>query len=139
MARKFKFVPGINIQRPWSTLIVDGTKVVETRSYPIPKKYVGVEIAIIETPGAQGIRDKSRPAKIVGTVVFENCFQYNSKAEWKKDFALHLVPEEHELFGFSSKTPKWGWRIASVKRFEKPLPAPVRKGITFTKECRIKV
>ena len=42
---------GLNIQQPWSSLLIDGYKSVETRSYPLPQKYEGVELALISTPG----------------------------------------------------------------------------------------
>lgn len=42
---------GINIQFPISQLIVDGSKTIETRTYPIPDHYIGKEMILIETPG----------------------------------------------------------------------------------------
>ena len=44
-------LPGINIQAPWAEAIVSGRKVIETRFYPMPRKWVGQPLAIIETPG----------------------------------------------------------------------------------------
>jgi hypothetical protein len=45
---------GINIQAPWSQLLINGQKCVETRSYPLPKNYEGVPLALVETPGKYG-------------------------------------------------------------------------------------
>lgn len=41
---------GLNIQRPWARLILDGVKTVEARRYPL-KGYGGELLWIIETPG----------------------------------------------------------------------------------------
>ena len=38
---------GINIQFPISQLILSGDKTVETRTYPIPERYLGVDLALI--------------------------------------------------------------------------------------------
>ena len=53
---------GINIQSPWSRLLIEGDKCVETRSYPIPEKYVGEDLGLIETPG----KDGDFKARIIG-------------------------------------------------------------------------
>ena len=62
---------GINIQTPWSELLINGDKSVETRSYPLPEKYMGEELALIETPGRYG-RFKAR---IIGTITFSHSFK----------------------------------------------------------------
>ena len=45
---------GLNVQAPWTGLLISGEKSVETRSYPLPKKYVGEKLALVETPGKSG-------------------------------------------------------------------------------------
>ena len=45
---------GLNIQTPWSSLLIDGLKTVETRSYHLPLKYEGIELYLVETPGKLG-------------------------------------------------------------------------------------
>src|SRR4029450_4821616 len=50
-------LPGINIQVPWAEAILSGQKVIETRFYPLPGKWVGQPLAVIETPGrARGFK-----------------------------------------------------------------------------------
>lgn len=41
---------GLNVRSPWSTLLINGQKSVETRSYRLPQRLEGVELALIETP-----------------------------------------------------------------------------------------
>ena len=48
-------LPGINIQAPWAEAIVSGRKLIETRFYPMPRKWIGQPLAIIETPGQAGV------------------------------------------------------------------------------------
>ena len=51
-------------------MLLSGEKTVETRGYPLPEKYVGCELAIIETPGPRGRREAGiEKARIVGTIV----------------------------------------------------------------------
>ena len=129
-------VPGLNIQWPWSQLILDQTKTIETRGYPIPLKYIGIPLAVIETPGPNGKANGVVKARIAGIVIFESCFQYRTKAEWAKDQPLHKVAADHPQFRFEAGKPKWGWRVKSAKKIE-PRPAPQKRGIVFTGHCEI--
>ena len=47
-------LPGLNIQAPWARAIISGRKVIETRFYPMPDKWIDHPLAIIETPGRTG-------------------------------------------------------------------------------------
>jgi hypothetical protein len=123
---------GLNIQSPWASLLINGDKSVETRSYPLPKKYEGVELALIETPGKSG-KFKSR---IVGTITFSHSFQYPDKQSWKGDYNRHKVEETDKLFSWNEK-PKYGWAVSDVKKFEEPIDAPKNRGIIFTKGCDV--
>ena len=59
-------LPEINIQAPWAEAIVSGRKVIETRLYPMPRKWVGQPLAIIETPG----KARHFQRRIAGLVIF---------------------------------------------------------------------
>ncbi|NBX76673.1 MAG: hypothetical protein EBQ92_08970 [Proteobacteria bacterium] len=123
-------LPGLNIQAPWSQNILEGNKTIETRFYPLPKKYIGKEMFIIETPGKKG-RFKAR---IVGTVVFGEPFEYDSEQSFYRDRRKHLVAAQSSDFTWESgkgKT-KWGWPILKVEAFNLDLPARLKRGIIFT-------
>lgn len=124
---------GINIQAPWSQLLISGQKCVETRSYPLPDKYVGVELALIETPGKKG-KFKSR---IIGTITFIHSFQYPDEIALENDYNRHKVPSDDTNYSWNTK-PKYGWVVCQVTKFDKPIPAPKKKGIIFTNGCIIK-
>jgi hypothetical protein len=138
LRRNSRSIPGINIQWPWSVLLVSGQKTVETRSYPIPGHYIGVELAVIETPGPHGMREAGiDKARIIGTIVFDGFFQYQTKDTWMRDIKRHCVPADDHLFAFRDGEPKWGWTVAKVTSFAVPMPAPSPRGIVFAKECRL--
>lgn len=121
---------GINIQAPWSDLLIGGQKTVETRSYPLPKKYEGVELALIETPGKHG-KFKSR---IIGTITFSHCFEYKTKKDWRSDYARHKVDLTSKFYWWNDK-PKYGWVVSDIVKFDDPVDAPKNRGIVFTSNC----
>jgi hypothetical protein len=128
-------LPGINIQAPWAELIVSGKKTVETRCYPLPQKYVGKPMAVIETPGRTG-RFSSR---LVGVVVFGESFPYRSRDEFYADSGRHHVfPESDFRWDAANGKAKWGWPVLSAKRMRKPLPPGFRKGIVFTRHVPVR-
>jgi len=123
-------VIGLNIQAPWSTLLINGQKSVETRSYRLPQRLEGVELALIETPG-KSAKFKSR---IIGTITFSGCFQYSSKEQWQDDNSRHKVDINDKTYGWKDK-PKFGWIVQSVKKFKKPVDPPAKRGIIYANNC----
>lgn len=119
---------GLNIQAPWSTLLINGQKTVETRSYPLPQKYEGIELALIETPGKSG----KFKARITGTITFSHSFLYQDKQAWVCDYNRHKVAEDDKLYSWSPYKLKYGWVVSNIKKFEKSLDIPQRRGIVFT-------
>ncbi len=119
---------GLNIQIPWSRLLIDGEKRVETRSYALPIKYEGVELALIETPGKYG-QFKSR---IIGTITFSHCFEYPDKQSWINDYNRHKVEQLDEFYGWNIDKPKYGWVVSNIEKFNKPIPYLKKNGIVFT-------
>ena len=135
---KERVIPGINIQWPWSQLIASGKKIVETRTYPIPNKYIMKDLALIETPGKLGKKQAGiDKARIIGIVKFETSFQYPDRESWLKDFNRHQVEDGDPLYGFKDDQPKWGWLVNSYKPLKPYVPAPKRRGIVFASNCGI--
>lgn len=119
---------GINIQTPWSELLINGVKSVETRTYPLPEKYVGEELALIETPGRYG-RFKAR---IIGTITFSHSFKYPHQKAWQDDYNRHCVAVDDPIYNWKDDKPKYGWVVSKVTKFDKPVDIRKRKGIIFT-------
>lgn len=123
---------GINIQYPISRLIVSGDKTVETRTYPIPQRYVGVNLALIETPGKVGYFE----ARIIGTIKFSRCFRYADAQQFYKDFSRHRVDCDSD-WRWRDDKPKWGWEIEGVNMLDVPILAPSNKGIIYTRSITL--
>lgn len=119
---------GLNIQIPWSRLLINGDKSVETRSYALPKKYEGVELALIETPGKYG----KFQSQIIGTIIFSHSFQYPDKNAWIDDYNRHKVEEGDEFCFWSDNKNKYGWVVSNITKFDEPIVVSKKKGIIFT-------
>jgi hypothetical protein len=126
-----KVLVGVNIQYPISKLILEGTKTIETRTYPLPEKYVDCDMALIETPGKSG--DFS--ARVVAVIRFGKSFKYKSKKAFYSDTVNHGVTPDSP---WKWDKPKWGWPILSVDLSISIQAAPKKKGIVFTKKVKIK-
>ena len=125
---------GINIQTPWSELLINEVKSVETRSYPLPEKYAGEELALIETPGRYG-RFKAR---IIGTIIFSHSFKYPDQRAWQDDYNRHCVAVDDLIYNWKDDKPKYGWVVSKVTKFDKPLDIRKRRGIIFTSGIKLK-
>lgn len=124
---------GLNVTSPWSMLLINGDKRVETRSYPLPKRLEGVELALIETPGKYG-RFKSR---IIGTITFSHSFQYPDKQSWKDDYNRHKVEENDKFYSWNENKKKYGWVVSNITKFENPIEPPKKRGIIYVKDCQV--
>ncbi|MEZ4815053.1 MAG: ASCH domain-containing protein [Bdellovibrionota bacterium] len=136
---KTAVLTGINIQWPWSDLIASGTKKIETRGFRIPKKHIGKELAIIETPGPFGKLQGIKRARIIGVMVIESCYEYKSYQDWVKDFPLHKVTKDDPNYSFKEGEPKWAWKIKAAYRIEKPIAPPKARGIVFATNCKLPI
>ena len=132
MTKKVKVYPGVNIQWPISELIVSGEKVIETRTYPLPEKFIGQEIALIETPGKNG----KFKARITAIIKFEESFEYKTKAEFYRDAKKHCVTPNSD-WKWDPQKGKWGWPVTVVKKLKKPCAPPRSRGIIFAKNCKV--
>jgi len=128
-------LPGINIQAPWAQAIISGHKVIETRFYPLPSKWIDHPLVIIETPGKTG-RFKRR---IAGLVIFRSSWCYADRAAFARDRTKHLVDPDDPRFGWKSDgKPKWAWPVVWVEAYEQPLPPEFRAGIRYSRAVEIR-
>ena len=123
---------GINIQYPISRLILEGTKIIETRTYPIPPAYIGKEMVLIETPGKEG----KFKARMVGLVTFGESFKYPSERAFYRDSARHCV-DRKSPWAWAPDRPKWGWPVLSVRAFNREIPLKRRSGIRYAKDILV--
>ena len=120
---------GLNIQTPWSSLLINGVKSVETRSYPIPRKYIGVPLALIETPG----KSRKFKSRIIGEITFSHYIKYSDENQWKSDYPRHKVHAACPFYNWDNNKPKYGWVVSNIVKYNTPIDVTRTKGIIFTK------
>lgn len=125
-----KTYTGINIQYPISQMILNGIKTIETRTYPIPKKFLNKEMAFIETPGKNG----KFKARVIAIITFTDCFQYKNKKEFYADIKRHCVSTDSDWAWNDGE--KWGWKFKIIYVFKTPIPCTSR-GIIYRKNIII--
>lgn len=123
-------LPGINIQFPISELILEGTKTVETRTYPIPEKYINRWLYLVETPGTKG----NFQSRVVALIRFGEPFLYKSKTAFYADAHRHRVDKDSP-WRWNEKA-KWGWPILEVRKVA-ATTLKQRPGIKFTKQIEL--
>lgn len=127
-----KRLPAINIQYPFSRLIVEGRKRIETRNYDIPPQYLNKDLFLIETPGPRG----NFRSRIIGIIKFTKSFKYESLTQYSKDYRNHLV-DKTSPFYWMGKGDKYGWRVVVIEAFPAPKTAPKSKGICWSKSVSV--
>ena len=128
-------VSGINIQFPWAALLLEGKKVIETRTYPLPEKFKGEILAVIETPGKY--KSEVPQAKVIGLIVFKKSKKYLNKKEWIADYSKQLVKEGDPLYSWKEDKEKWGWEVEKTILFDSPIDPPKKRGIMYVNNCMI--
>lgn len=119
---------GINIQSPWADLLINGIKSVEIRTYPLPVKYAGEPLLLIETPG----KSRKFKSRIIGEITFSHSFQYKDELEWKMDYNRHRIDSSCSLYSWNDNKPKYGWVVSHFRAYDEPMIINCRKGIIFT-------
>ena len=134
-------LPTLNIQWPFSQLILAGVKDTEVRRYALG--YRGITLAnqeywIVETPANRLTRSASsvavigdavigpRPesAQIVGVVSFSHDEEYSSTVTFRGDEARHRI-RALSHFDRNDQKKRFAWRVSSRRR----LVTPVRKNV----------
>ncbi len=121
----------INIQYPIADKILKGVKVIETRRYPLPDKYLNQALLLMETPG----KTKKFKSRIIGIIKFTECFQYQSKKQFYADVDKHCVTK-NSIWAWQAGD-KWGWRVDVIKKISPPITYKGNKGIVYTNNLSI--
>ena len=117
-----KFV--LEMQHPFSVLVVSGKKTIETRSYPLPDALLNVKIWIIESEkGRAGVSalpstfplQETTKVRQIGWVTFNKCIEYKSKEEFESDAGKHLV-DPNSGYGWNDERPMFGWVIHTFQK-----------------------
>lgn len=117
----------LDVQSPWSHALLDGSKTIETRSYPMPAEFEGMTLGLLVTASeaAAGTAAAAGPSLLIGTATFGRSVRYETKAAWAADTAKHLVPEaEAGAFGWTDSAEKFGWPVLAVSTAHYPVCPP---------------
>ena len=128
---------GLEVREPWSSLILNGTKTVETRAYALPVGLMGKPLVLLSVPELKkgeavksGIPDEAPfgAAKVVGLVTFDEVDRFETINQWKYDREKHAVPGESS-FNWDGQSPLFGWRVSEALAFgdKKQSPPMTRK------------
>lgn len=123
---KNKKLPGLNVQAPWAQLLLSGEKVIETRTYPLPQKYVNQWMWLIETPG----KTQDFQARVIGMIKFSGSKQYKNATEWRAEYEWHLVKPDDPDYKWRRDKQKHGWVVEDVRTC-RAFPAPKPRGIVY--------
>jgi len=123
---------GLEVQKPYASLLVDGEKTTDVRGYALDATCVGKRVYVVETSGgvegvpvlgtgetnvAEDGRVSSTPggvARVIGWVVFEACVEYEDAEAFHEDAGRHLVDATSKYaFGNGPNGARYfGWRVA---------------------------
>ena len=143
---------GLNIQWPFSQLLLMGAKLVEVSDCPLDLKdapMMDEQVWIVETRGdcikshtnaiVNNIPITHRPsaAQIVGTISFNSSQTYYYKHDFDKDRERHRIKRESKL-DWDGNSTKHGWHVGSVQQIDKPISigSTGKKGIFFREKFK---
>jgi hypothetical protein len=121
---------GLNIQYPFSQLILEGHKTIEARRYSLGHRKIanpGEELFLIETPqkcagaactGDAALGPEPQEASVVGTIEFSHSTEYSEREEFRSDADKHCVREGAKGYDWSGEGEMHAWHIASTRRVQ---------------------
>ena len=121
---------GLEMQRPWSGLMLSGEKSVETRGYELPAPLLGVRVEILEprapgSPGVSGLGDVldgdqiGKSVRLVGWCVFSRVIVYRDGEAFDADKDLHLVTRGSRYGWKDGETEVlYGWVVGHAVMYE---------------------
>ena len=127
---------GLNIQWPFSQLMLRGTKTQEVRRYDLGHRKIctaNEETWIVETRGlhvkaatdsiCNGLDVASRPhaAQIIGTVTFASSCPYAGKRKFRATWDTHRIVK-NSTHDWNGKGVLYGWQVGTVRALKFPIP-----------------
>lgn len=130
---------GLELQIPYAQHLLEGTKSIETRGYPIPHALLSKRIDVLESKkGVDGVSavsdrvilttrsfaddddddDDARKLCRKGWCAFTHCFRYTTAEQFEADAKKHLV-DNTSGYGWNDTKPMYGWIVGSYGLHEK--------------------
>ena len=122
-------LPGLNLQWPFSRLLLTGQKTIEVRKYPLFRSIQDCSSMafIVETPGESndafavavgtGLEQLSpRPVKaqIIGVARFQDDGEYTDVAAYQADRAQHCINPDCSSKEWNGAGKRYKWRVTST-------------------------
>ena len=82
---------GLELKEPWASMVLDGSKTIETRGYDLPAELIDRPLVLLATPehsgsaGHSGLADvvtDRGAATILGLVTFGGVVEWESREAW---------------------------------------------------------
>ena len=96
---------------PFTDLILQGIKTIETRNSNTLKSIIGEPVGLIKT-------SKKNKALLVGIVKLSDPIIYKTEKQFKQDFEKHRI-KDCNLYGFKNGI-KYGYPVKVLKVFKTP-------------------
>ena len=119
---------GLELKEPWASMVLDGSKTIETRTYDLPAELIDRPLVLLATPehsgsaGHSGLADvvtDRGAATILGLVTFGGVVEWESREAWSRDREKHGVPDDDD--------GPYVWREDdAAKPGKSSLPTPVQ-------------
>ena len=124
---------GINIQRPWARMILEGLKTLELRGHPL-KSYLNEDLWLIGTSGRRR-EGESFETQIIGITRFDSHVRYTNWEQFEADAMAHRQEPRRwlQLAWKNGTTAIYGWRVASVQTLQFAQDPLAIKGVIVSK------
>ena len=123
----------LEVQSPFSRLILSGKKTIETRAYPLPPDLIGANIILCESlPGVDGVSQlgdevfqAQEGLSLIGEIFISSSEEYLSQTEWDSDVEKHQVPKGSSYDWSSTEIGRrFAWKIERAIIYDQILPVP---------------
>ena len=134
---------GLNVQWPFSQLLLSGKKTIEVRAYALGHRgiaHADEDMWLVETIGRTEDANRNavcsdlamppRPTKaqVIGIVRFASSKKYASTMAFRTDSLYHRIRPEG-AYHWNGEGERHGWIVASARMIAEPIPNPL-KGMT---------
>ena len=106
----------VYVRDPWGTLLCTKKKRIETASFSLPHRFMGVWLHV-----------QNEHKQTIGAVVFDSTTHYHAADAFDRDFWKHKVPPDSR-FHFNNRTRTHGWHVADAVLFDTPRAALGMRG-----------
>ena len=118
----------LSIREPWASLIIEGYKEYEFRSWKT--KYKG-KILIhaslgVENNNLNRFKDYNiniNPGYIIGEAILEECIEVTD------DFEKELYKKDKIVYAKSEHKRVYAWKLSNVKKYDEPIRAKGKLGL----------